>query len=88
MRTETYPIWRYHSCQSPRIVYSKEQDHALGPDWHDSPADIAPGPQSDEAADENVAAVESKAPEVLAQSDKSAPAPKSERRVKQRSYKA
>jgi hypothetical protein len=33
-----YPTWRYHAELPPRVVYSEEQDNALGSGWFDSPA--------------------------------------------------
>lgn len=38
----SYPRWRYHQEKEARIVYSAEQDAALGQGWVDSPADFKP----------------------------------------------
>jgi hypothetical protein len=35
-----YPSWRYHAELEARIVYSAEEDAALGDGWCHSPADI------------------------------------------------
>lgn len=43
-----YPAWRYHSTQEARIVASEEEDKALGPEWHKSPALVKAAPSKKE----------------------------------------
>ena len=33
-----YPSWRYHKTEPAQIVYSLEEDNALGTEWADTPA--------------------------------------------------
>lgn len=33
-----YPTWRYHATKDPCVVYTPEEDDALGEEWADSPA--------------------------------------------------
>jgi hypothetical protein len=35
-----YPKWRFHKELGEKIVKNKEEEHALGKDWHESPADF------------------------------------------------
>ena len=32
-----YPAWKYHATKEPRVVYSEEEDMALGKDWSNVP---------------------------------------------------
>lgn len=39
-KKSSYPVWRFHKGLLPdgKIVYSEQEDHALGLGWVDSPA--------------------------------------------------
>ena len=58
-----YPIWRYHESKLPegKIVYSKEEDEALGSGWVHSTADFG---KAEEPAKSAVEAPEIEAPGV------------------------
>ena len=34
----SFPSWRYHATEQPRIVNDEAEDKALGKGWADSPA--------------------------------------------------
>lgn len=36
-----FPKWKYHPDKLPVIVPDADSEKALGPDWHDSPAEAA-----------------------------------------------
>jgi hypothetical protein len=39
----TYPSWRYHKCEQPKLVKSAAEEQALGAGWEDSPAAFLEG---------------------------------------------
>lgn len=36
----SYPKWKYHKTEEPKLVESEEQEKELGGDWKESPADF------------------------------------------------
>jgi hypothetical protein len=63
----SYPSWRYHRELEARIVYSKEEDEALGAGWADSPAKFQ---IKDDASEGHGRPASEPLSEVLAKEDK------------------
>lgn len=34
----SYPMWKYHKTNEPKLVHSEAEEKALGPGWADTPA--------------------------------------------------
>lgn len=39
---QEYPKWLYHATEPARIVASREEHEAMGPEWKQTPTECAP----------------------------------------------
>lgn len=66
----SFPKWKYHKTEAPKLIHSEAEEMALGSSWKESPADFEVEAMTNIEAQ---AAVESGAVEIHAKAEATEP---------------